>query len=130
MTRSTRSVVRSGSRDGVGAQVKLTRFSRPNANRANQRAISTSKPAFWPLTLMYPNGGASHFTPTRNRFRALMFAGSRGRVAAAADGAAAFAGDAAFVGDARLQAANAAARNTATPAAPMSRLIQLLLLRW
>src|SRR5215213_4961406 len=98
MTRSTRSVVRSGSRAGVGAQVKLTRLSRPNANRENQWAISTSNPAFWPLTLMYPNGGASHFTPTRNLFRALMFAGSRGNVAAAADVASAFAGAAALVG--------------------------------
>src|SRR5215210_1568483 len=127
MTRSTRSVVRSGSRDGVGAQVKLTRLSRPNANRANQRAISTSNPALWPLTSMYPNGGASHFTPTSHRLRALMLAGSGGSfaaVAAAADGAAA------LVGDATLQAAKAVATIAATPAAPISRLIQLLLLRW
>src|SRR6266540_5047300 len=122
MTRSTRSVVRSGSRDGVGAQVKLTRFARPNANRANQCAISTSNPAFSPFTLMYPNGGASHFTPTIHRLRALMLAGSGGSfVAAAADGTAA------PVGAATLQAAKAVARNAAAAAAPISRFIQLLL---
>src|SRR3954454_21831269 len=127
MTRSARSVVRSGSRAGVGAQMKLTRFSRPNAKRANQRATSTSKPAFWPLTLMYPNGGASHLTPAMKRLRALMFAGSGGSLTAAdaeADGVAC------LVGDAVLQAAKAVATMAAATAAPMSRLIQLLLLRW
>src|SRR5436190_18780953 len=127
MTRSTRSVVRSGSRAGVGAQMKLPRFSRPNAKRANQRAISTSNPAFSPFTLMYPNGGASHLTPTIHRLRALILAGSAGSFAFVAAGAA---GVAALVGDARPQAANAVARNAAATAAPISLLIQLLLLGW
>jgi len=49
---STRPVVSAGSRAGVGVQTKLTRFGRPNAKRANQRAISGSKPACSPRTLM------------------------------------------------------------------------------
>ena len=48
MTRSTRPVVSSGSREGVGAHSKETRFGRPNAKRENQWAISTSIPAFCP----------------------------------------------------------------------------------
>jgi hypothetical protein len=52
MTRSARPVVSNGSRTGVGAQMKLTRLFLPNANRENQRAISTSKPALLPRTSM------------------------------------------------------------------------------
>jgi hypothetical protein len=52
MTRSARPVVSSGSRVGVGAHVNETRLSLPNAYRANHLAISTSKPAFSPRTLM------------------------------------------------------------------------------
>ena len=47
ITRSTRSVVSAGSRAGVVTHDMVTRFALPNANFANQRAISTSKPAFW-----------------------------------------------------------------------------------
>jgi hypothetical protein len=48
MTRSTRFVVSSGSRAGVGAQTNETRCALPNAYRANHLAMSTSKPAFLP----------------------------------------------------------------------------------
>ena len=63
--------------------VQLTRFGLPNANRANQRAISTSKPAFWLRAPMYPNGGVSHLTAMFHRFRSLMSAGSAGSFSAA-----------------------------------------------
>ena len=78
MTMSTRSVVSAGSREGVVTQVKVTRFGLPNANRENQRAISTSKPALAPRTSMYPNGGESHFTAMLKRPRCLMLLGSAG----------------------------------------------------
>ena len=52
ITRSTRPVVSAGSRAGVVTHVNVTRFDLPNAKRENQRAISTSKPAFWPRTSM------------------------------------------------------------------------------
>jgi hypothetical protein len=52
MTMSTRSLVSAGSRAGVVTQVKLTLWARPNANFANWRAISTSKPALRPRTSM------------------------------------------------------------------------------
>src|ERR687896_1838044 len=82
MTRSTRPVVSSGSRAGVGAHTNETRFARPNAKRENQRAISVSKPELRPRTSMYPNGGVSHLTPMIHRCRFFTAAGSRGSVAA------------------------------------------------
>ena len=51
-TRSTRSDVSAGSRAGVVTQVNVTRLGLPKAKRANQRAISTSNPAFRPRTSM------------------------------------------------------------------------------
>ena len=50
ITRSTRPLVRSGSRAAVGAHTNVRRCSRPNAYRASHLAISTSTPAFFPRT--------------------------------------------------------------------------------
>src|SRR3990170_1783540 len=78
ITRSTRPVVSAGSRAGVVTHVYVTRLSLPKANRENHFAISTSKPAFFPRTSMYPNGGESHFTPMFQRFRSFTSSGSGG----------------------------------------------------
>src|SRR4051794_1953432 len=124
ITRSTRFVVSAGSRVGVVRQVKLTRFDLPNAKRENHFAISTSKPAFLPVTSMYPNGGESHLTPMFHRPRCLTSAGSAGSffAAAACDRETP-------VGAASDHAANATAARATTRATPARRFIRLLLLR-
>ena len=124
MTRSTRPVVRSGSRAAVGAQTNVRRWARPNAYRANCLAISTSTPAFFPRTSMYPNGGVSHLTPTISRLRLAMSAGSFGSTGAFASGRACAVGAVVWA-DPSVAATNA---TTATPAVARTILLIPLLL--
>src|SRR3954451_15881587 len=130
ITRSTRFVVSAGSRVGVVRQVKLTRFDLPNAKRENHRAISTSKPAFLPVTSMYPNGGESHLTPMFQRPRDFTSGGSGGSAFAAALPVAAVAATCVLpVGWAALHVATSAATSETPARARTIRFIQPLLLR-
>jgi hypothetical protein len=123
ITRSTRSPVSAGSRAGVVTHESVTRFGFPNAKRANQRAISTSKPAFWLLAPMYPKGGVSHLTAICHRLRSLMFAGNGGSFALA------WVGPASRADATAPQAAIAVPARAVTIRTVTSRLIRPLLLR-